>query len=262
MKSVHSPSRIIGHTRAVAEIRALSAWARVRLFFGFLDALPRKDFELRVGGTRLVFPANSRHEDRWTFYEIWRFGEYGDDFRNATVLDFGAHKGYFGAYALACGADEVVSFEPEPRNFAALERAAESAGRVWSVNRLAVGAAAGVATLRLAPVSSAHTMLQVGGQTGGEETVEVTPCAQWIESLAPRTSRLVVKIDIEGMECDVVLGTQVDIWRQVDEVYVEVHSNAPCTQGRLLGYLHAAGLELARAGQGDRRVAYLRRRHP
>ena len=253
-------ARLVGHARAVAEIRALPASARVRLFFGFLDALPRRDFELRVRGGRLVFPVASRHEDRWTFYEIWRFREYGDDFRNATVLDLGAHKGYFGAYAFACGANEVVSFEPEPVNFAALERAAETSGDPWTVKRLAVGAGRpATAALRLAPISSAHTLLPADTQTVGEETVEVTPAAEWIEYAAHRASRLIVKIDIEGMECDVVLGTPIEVWRQIDEIYVELHETAPCAPERLLAHLAAAGLELVRIGETTPRVAYLRR---
>ena len=49
---------------------------------------------------------------------------YAGDYRGAFVVDVGAHKGYYGAYALAHGARWVVSYEPETANFALLERAA------------------------------------------------------------------------------------------------------------------------------------------
>ena len=251
--------RVIDHARAVAEIRGLSARARLRLFFGLLDALPRRDFEVRLGRGILVFPAASRHEDRWTFYEIWRFGEYGEDFSGATVLDFGAHKGYFGLFALARGANEVLSFEPEPTNFAALERAAEPAGGAWTVFQSAVGMAEGRATLRLAPVSSAHSLLPAQTTSIGELTVDVTPASSWIESAAGRASRLIVKIDVEGMECDVVMGTPVEVWRQVDEVYVELHETATCSSEELLAHLQAAGLGIGRIGDPAPRVAHVRR---
>lgn len=115
-------ARLIGHTRSVASVRKLPILSRIKLFICFLGLMSGRTFTLRVpGGATLVFPARSRHEDRLTFYEIWRWQEYGDNFRNTTVLDFGAHKGYFGAYAIANGASEVISFEPEPMNFHALD---------------------------------------------------------------------------------------------------------------------------------------------
>jgi hypothetical protein len=90
----------------------------------------------------------------------------------------------------------------------------------------------------------------------------VTPAAEWIESAARQASRLAVKIDIEGMECDVVLGTPIEVWRLVDEVYVELHERAPCEPERLLAHLAAAGLELVRVGGEAPRVVYLRQRSP
>jgi FkbM family methyltransferase len=251
--------RTIGHARAVAEIRVLSSRARLRLFFGLSDALRRRDLEVRIGRGVLVFPAASRHEDRWTFYEIWRFGEYGDDFSGATVLDFGAHKGYFGLFTRAHGATKVISFEPEPTNFAALARAAEPAGGAWTVSQSAVGMAEGMATLRLAPVSSAHSLLPAQTPSIGELRVAVRPASSLIESAAERASRLIVKIDVEGMECDVVMGTPVDVWRRVDEVYVELHETATCSPEELLAHLGAAGFDVVRLGDAAPRVAYLRR---
>jgi len=51
---------------------------------------------------------------------------YPTDYAGAVVLDIGAHKGYFGAFALERGARTVISFEPESRNFELLERCAAS----------------------------------------------------------------------------------------------------------------------------------------
>ena len=49
---------------------------------------------------------------------------YKGDYRDAFVLDLGAHKGYYGAYAFRHGARTVVSYEPESTNASYLEAAA------------------------------------------------------------------------------------------------------------------------------------------
>ena len=49
---------------------------------------------------------------------------YAGDYEGAVVVDVGAHKGYYGAYALLHGARAVVSYEPESANFALLESSA------------------------------------------------------------------------------------------------------------------------------------------
>ena len=56
----------------------------------------------------------------------WRTTRTPTDYAGAVVLDLGAHKGYFGAYALARGARLVISFEPETANLELLERGAET----------------------------------------------------------------------------------------------------------------------------------------
>ena len=54
---------------------------------------------------------------------------YLADYRGAIVLDLGAHKGYYGAYALAHGAASVASYEPEAANVSFLARSAATFSR-------------------------------------------------------------------------------------------------------------------------------------
>jgi hypothetical protein len=56
--------------------------------------------------------------------------------------------------------------------------------------------------------------------------------------------RLLVKIDAEGAECEIVLDTPLEAWRDVDGVLIEVHDFAPCTAGELAGHLEGAGLRV------------------
>ena len=86
---------------------------------------------------------------------------YGNDFHDSTVIDIGAHKGYFGAYALMHGAREVISYEPELQNFEFLTQTAQSfrgAGGEWETRRSAVTARSGEVELRVDPSSWAHSI--------------------------------------------------------------------------------------------------------
>ena len=70
----------------------------------------------------MTIGSDNVHVDLQTFAEIFVLREYAPlDVRSAHVLDLGAHKGYFAAWALRRGAAFVSSYEPHPKNFAALQ---------------------------------------------------------------------------------------------------------------------------------------------
>jgi FkbM family methyltransferase len=176
---------------------------------------------------------------------------YPADYADAVVLDLGAHKGYFGAYALERGARAVISFEPEAANVVLLERAAATyreRGATWTVRHAAVGAERGEAKLHVMGSSWAHAIhppdafaeYEVGTQ---RVVVEATSdvLAEGA-ALAGPSGRLIVKINTEGEECGIVLGTPAREWAAAAEVFVEVHPWAPCGADELTAHLVEAGL--------------------
>ena len=96
-----------------------------------------------------------------TFVDVFAAEPYAADYRGAHVLDVGAHKGYFGAYALARGASVVVSFEPSTVNHRTLERTARAVSTCWLTRRAALGEEAGSGTLFLDHTSWAHSLVRV-----------------------------------------------------------------------------------------------------
>jgi FkbM family methyltransferase len=172
---------------------------------------------------------------------------YDVDYDDAVAVDIGAHKGYFGAFALAEGAHVVLSYEPHSRNFELLERAAESLGDRgrWIVRRAAVGSADRRDTLHIRPGSWSHSLAAIpdAGEATQFEQVDVCGMATVLDA-ARRAGgrRVVVKIDAEGAECEIVLGTAVTQWRLVDELLLEHHDFAPCTLADLTAQLESAGL--------------------
>ena len=157
--------------------------------------------------------------DRNVVWDVFVNRCYGSEFKDATVIDIGAHKGYFGAYALMRGATQVVSYEPERENFEFLTQTAQSfAGRTgnWGTRRSAVTARSGEVTLRVDPSSWAHSIANEPSMADSNtQAVAGTAMTEVVASAAdgPAGSRLVIKIDAEGSECEIVLETSVESGR-------------------------------------------------
>ncbi len=218
--------------------------------------------ERRIGlhGVDLYLPTPGSLADLGTLYEIFISEDYRADYSGAVVVDLGAHKGYYGAYAVVHGARAILSYEPETSNFSFLERTANSlAGPhrpTWQVIKAAVGSSEGEAQLHVSGDSWTHSLMQRPGKAIGGETVRVVGMSTVLahaRSLAP--GRVVVKMDVEGAECDIVRDTPLDCWREVDEVFVEVHGFSSCSVSDIVARLGPAGLTRRPSTPGMREAA-------
>ncbi len=238
-----------------------SRWQLLVLAFG-KRLLPARDYRVHLPPGQAYFAAASLTFDQRAFDEIFIESSYGTDYGHARVVDIGAHKGYYGAYVLLHGAAGVLSYEPEQQNFAFLQRCADSFnahGSKWHVYRAAVGSRAGERTLYLSDQSWAHSLLALpdAGPTDVEQ-VSVVPMSDVLEQACSLPGdRLVVKMDVEGAECDIILGTPAEAWRKVDELFVELHPFAPCPRQDLVSHLQSAGLMLQEERPGG--VVHLQR---
>lgn len=204
-----------------------------------------------MAGARLELGASQDFPVDWkAFVEIFAGHEYsGAPFAGAYVLDIGAHKGYFAAYALARGASVVRSFEPDSVNYEVLERTAEPLRPRWTARDVAVGAASGQAVLRLDRASWAHSLLEVEHPVG-ERLVQVITLEEALAELPRGDSTTVVKIDAEGSECDIL--ARPESLELVDVLLVEWHTSAPCTLEELTHTIESAGLAARRNITGAR----------
>jgi FkbM family methyltransferase len=206
---------------------------------------PRTTYRLRYGGGSL-FLSHDDYEIDWETLKNALVDEpYSADYEGAVVLDIGAHKGYFGAYALARGARAVVSYEPEEANVALLERSAATFGERWRVVKAAVSAEAGEAELHVMRASWGHALHPPpdwAEYETGLEHVPVLAMGDVLRAAAATAGRLVVKINTEGEECATVLDTPADNWQSVDELLVETHPWASCGPDDLAAHLEPAGL--------------------
>lgn len=209
---------------------------------------PKRAYAIRYGPGKVFLS----HDDYAVDWESLKFviadEAYCGDHSGATVLDIGAHKGYYGAYAIAKGARLVVSFEPESANVELLERAAATYRRdraAWEIRPSAVGAERGEAELHVMSGSWGHALHPPAAWAEyevGVRRVPVEAMASVLDDARAAGAPLVVKVNIEGEECGVVLATPVESWEGVTELFVETHSWATCTAAELAEHLAPAGL--------------------
>jgi FkbM family methyltransferase len=211
-------------------------------------------YGIRFGHARLPVTHDDYPVDWETLKMIVVDGHYDLDYSGAVVLDIGAHKGYFGAYALERGARVVISFEPESANVRLLEQCAApylTRGVDWRLRSVAVSAAAGEAELHVMAASWGHSLgppEEWAEYEVGSERVQVVAMSDVLAEateLAGPESPLVVKINAEGAECPMVIGTPPAAWERVTGVLVSTHPWAECGATELAAHLASAGLERA-----------------
>jgi FkbM family methyltransferase len=211
-------------------------------------ARPRESYALPLGGTT-VYLSHADYEIDWASLAFVAVDEaYAGDYRGAVVVDIGAHKGYYGAYALEHGARAVVSYEPETANFVLLEQAADAAeGARWRAARRAVGAGPGEAQLHVMGASWGHALHPpeaFANYEVGTEAVQVDALRDVLADAVALAEggRVIVKVNIEGEECPAILGTPPSAWDGITELYVETHPWADCGADDLARHLQPAGL--------------------
>jgi len=246
-----SASRLVRSDRA----RRLGRIARAGLLRTELAyrVRPRSTYAVRVGAGTVHLSHEDYAVDRASLSFVVVDEAYTGDYRGALVVDIGAHKGYYGAYALHRGARAVISYEPEAANFALLERAAggvRDRGGDWYTCRSAVGAESGEADLHVMGASWGHALDPPDAFAEYEVAVERVRVEAVGDVLADaveraRGARVIVKVNIEGGECSTILGTPPCAWVGVDEVFVETHPWATCGANELTRHLGPAGLTSA-----------------
>jgi FkbM family methyltransferase len=239
-------------SRGIATCPELTTAGKVAMLLAKLryhTGLLRRDQIVDCGAARIKLGRKSFSVDWRVFLEVFVARLYEPvRFERASVLDLGAHKGYFAVFALNHGAAWVVSYEPEEENYRRLAAAAAPVPQ-WTTHRKAIARETGV---RVLSIRDAWSHRLDSGDAGG---VHVQALALRDVLTASRGERQVVKLDIEGAECEALASAPRDLLARVDELIVEAHPEAGCEVAAILALTDAAGL---RRIEGPTRMLHFR----
>lgn len=140
---------------------------------------------------------------------IYWLDQYEND--RITFLDVGANIGIYACYfAAKAKSGRVIAFEPEPRNFRALAaNLSLNSETAWALP-FGVGMRSGEVSLSVPDVRVGNSGAQISDLLGPEATFDTIPVIALDDflSLYPARTPMILKVDIDGRECDVIKGAR------------------------------------------------------
>lgn len=179
---------------------------------------------ISTNGMSATFDIRPNTDDGIVINEVWnenvyRLGEA--ELTGTTVLDVGANCGAFAIYAEACGAREVIAFEPHPANCARLCRNLSLNDSEVQPVQAAVTDEDGVALLSDHRVVDGHT--QTGSSQVGDRGFDVVAMSLKTALEMTSSNRIVLKMDIEGGEYVAFASITPQDLERVERVVMEFH---------------------------------------
>lgn len=173
----------------------------------------------------------------------WFTGDLGPE---ASALDIGGHVGCFSlAFARLHPLGRVHAYEASPTTARYLARNIAANDLDDRVVPHPVAVAAGGGTLQLADNAGGSAL---NGRTAPDHVATVTVQAtSFTDAVAAMGGSVdVVKIDTEGAEYDIVLGSSGEDWVGVRRVVLEYHDVPGQDRSQLEGFLTGGGLRVVR----------------
>lgn len=165
--------------------------------------------------------------DKQAIYEVWKMKEYETEHfiihPGEVIIDIGAHIGTFSVWAAQKAVSgRVISFEPNPENYALLEenRDLNELTNLYIVNS-AVSAGRGQAKLF---TSNYHNMTHSFFEEGTRDHTLVDTLS--LSDILQEFSLVKVhflKIDAEGAEYQIILNTPAEVLLRIDKIFIEYH---------------------------------------
>lgn len=190
------------------------------------------------------------HSDYHVFHEIFGAEDsYSLDrllplLRGGTVVEIGAHKGYFTVLA-ASVAERVLVFEPDETNYRyLLQNVALNGQRNVTAVQEAVADEAGTRTFSVSGITDARHTFFPSHYSGSGRQVEVR-CTTLPDALRRhRVEKVdVLKLDCEGSEYEALFGCDAETLSRIGCIVFEVHESARIahTEADLVAFLESHG---------------------
>jgi len=138
------------------------------------------------------------------------------------VVDIGANIGVFSLYAASQGAKKVLAYEPAGESFDLLRENIKinNLGDIISPNKVAV-VGKPIAEVWFPRHSSVFNAISTSNEDASNH--EKVPAITFTEIIGNIPSQNIVKMDCEGGEYDIVLNSDLSVFKRIDEVRLEYH---------------------------------------
>jgi FkbM family methyltransferase len=172
--------------------------------------------------------------DLLTVNEIFCRADYHADSTDRVVVDFGSNIGISAAYFLSRSPETFIYlFEPLPRNITRLHENLRSFEGRYELQEVAVGTSAGEVDFGFEETGRYGG---VGAEFSNSLTVTCVDSQQSLRDVIAKHGHIdILKIDIEGLEADVIDNIPVDLAQKITKLYVEyVFDKNPLAQTHAL----------------------------
>ena len=178
--------------------------------------IPNRYFLINVHGSKMFLNLKDPAMRAYALgiYEYWKTLFFMDFIKpGMTVIDIGANKGYFSLLAakILNGKGRILSFEPEPGNCFWIRKNIEANDyKIIKLFQIALSDKEGKADLFLGKTEGAHS-LNKSWQSLRSEKRAITVETRKLDSILKEENINEVdfiKIDVEGAELEVLIGSQ------------------------------------------------------
>lgn len=145
-----------------------------------------------------------------------------------VVVDVGAHRGIFTAFAANRTKAQIISIEPNPDNFTALCKfLGENQWKQVVPIHGAVASTSGTIRLFQSPFSSRHSITGVDPVNKQIQTDSIDVPAYTLETILQNVAMVdLLKVDCEGAEFEILLNSG-ELLNRVRRISMEIHLAAP-----------------------------------
>lgn len=243
-------------------IRVLKNWPLYFADYLGLVRRPSAVFKLRNG---VSFNIRPHTNDQTIFNEVWLHESYApagfEISENDTVIDIGAHIGFFSVFAaVRAKKGKVFSFEPVPSNFEMLEENIKLNGldNVVPINK-AISSEGGMREMVLYRESTAaHSFVYTASAVKNRINVETVNLGEFIKENGIQTVDF-LKMDCEGAEYEILFRCPPEVLRVVRKISMEYHEiDASRNLTSLKLFLERAGFRVS-VGAGGGNMLYAER---
>lgn len=161
--------------------------------------------------------------DRFIYEEVVQFNCYGlnkIDVAGQNVVDIGGNVGMFAFLCNSYGAKEIVSFEPNERNFGLLQDNMKSYSNVFPI-QMAVFAP----NVKEVEVAGEDDVCRVGvNENSSGPKVKCVSLKEALDTF-PEDNNIILKMDCEGSEYSILLNSNPNDIRRCKTIFAEFHEH-------------------------------------